>query len=113
MTTAGVDRLDALMFGIEATRRGGSLSLSGVYVGTADPMPLMTIFDKGINIRGGQCNVQAWRDRIIPLVEDPADPLGTMDLVTHERGLLDAPEMYVTFRDKKDGCIKVVLHPND
>ncbi|WP_375400009.1 alcohol dehydrogenase catalytic domain-containing protein [uncultured Amnibacterium sp.] len=111
MTTGGVDRLTALDLAIDAVRRGGTISLSGVYVGTADPMPLMTLFDKQVAIRMGQCNVQAWRDELLPLVEDPADPLGTMDLVTHEVGLDQAPEMYELFRDKKDGCIKVVLHP--
>lgn len=111
MTTGGVDRLTALDLAIDAVRRGGTISLSGVYVGTADPMPLMTLFDKQVAIRMGQCNVQAWRDELLPLVEDFADPLGTMDLVTHEVPLEQAPEMYELFRDKKDGCIKVVLHP--
>jgi threonine dehydrogenase-like Zn-dependent dehydrogenase len=111
MTTVGVDKLTALHTAFDAVRRGGTVSLSGVYVGTADPTPLMTLFDKQISIRMGQCNVQRWRDTLLPLVEDEADPLGTMDLVTHEVGLDAAPEMYETFRDKKDGCIKVVLHP--
>lgn len=111
MTTAGVDKLTALHTAFDAVRRGGTVSLSGVYVGTADPTPLMTLFDKQVTIRMGQCNVQRWRDQLLPLVEDPADPLGTMDLVTHEAGLDAAPELYKTFRDKEDGCIKVVLHP--
>jgi threonine dehydrogenase-like Zn-dependent dehydrogenase len=111
MTTVGVDKLTALHTAFDAVRRGGTVSLSGVYVGTADPTPLMTLFDKQVSIRMGQCNVQRWRDTLLPLVEDEADPLGTMDLVTHEVGLDAAPEMYETFRDKKDGCIKVVLHP--
>jgi threonine dehydrogenase-like Zn-dependent dehydrogenase len=55
--------------------------------------------------------VQSWRDDILPLVEDPADPLGTEDLVTHRVGLEEAPRMYDLFRDKEDGCIKVVLTP--
>jgi threonine dehydrogenase-like Zn-dependent dehydrogenase len=111
MTTVGVDKLVALHTAFDAVRRGGTVSLSGVYVGTADPTPLMTLFDKQVSIRMGQCNVQRWRDELLPLVEADADPLGTMDLVTHEVGLDRAPEMYETFRDKKDGCIKVVLHP--
>lgn len=112
MTTVGVDKLVALNTAYDAVRRGGTVSLSGVYVGTADPTPLMTLFDKQVTIRMGQCNVQRWLGDLLPLVEDATDPLGTMDLVTHEVGLDQAPEMYETFRDKKDGCIKVVFHPN-
>jgi len=111
MTTVGVDKLVALHTAFDAVRRGGTVSLSGVYVGTADPTPLMTLFDKQVTLRMGQCNVQRWRDQLLPLVEDPADPLGTMDLTTHEVGLDAAPDMYRIFRDKEDGCIKVVLHP--
>jgi threonine dehydrogenase-like Zn-dependent dehydrogenase len=111
MTTVGMDRLAAMMLAIDAVRRGGTVSLSGVYAGVADPLPLMTMFDKQIALRMGQCNVQSWRDDILPLVEDPADPLGTEDLVTHRVGLEEAPRMYDLFRDKEDGCIKVVLTP--
>jgi threonine dehydrogenase-like Zn-dependent dehydrogenase len=111
MTTVGMDRLAAMMLAIDSVRRGGTVSLSGVYAGVADPLPLMTMFDKQIALRMGQCNVQSWRDDILPLVEDPADPLGTEDLVTHRVGLEEAPHMYDLFRDKEDGCIKVVLTP--
>ncbi len=111
MQSFGVDRMTAFNMATDTVRRGGTISLSGVYVGTADPTPWMTLFDKQVSIRQGQCNVQRWRDEILPLVEDPADPLGTEDLVTHDRPLSDAPDMYTTFRDKQDGCIKVVLHP--
>jgi threonine dehydrogenase-like Zn-dependent dehydrogenase len=111
MTTVGVDRLAAMHLAFDLVRRGGTVSLSGVYVGTADPTPFMTLFDKGITIRMGQCNVHRWIDDLRPLVEDPADPLGTEDLVTHEVPLAEGPDLYTTFRDKKDGCIKVVLKP--
>src|ERR1700712_2936914 len=111
MTTVGVDRLGAMHTAFDAVRRGGTASLSGVYAGTADPTPFMSLFDRQVSIRMGQCNVQRWRDTILPLVEDPSDPLGTEDLVTHDVSLDRAPEMYRTFRDKEDGCIKVVLHP--
>ena len=111
MTTAGVDRLAGMRLAIDAVRRGGTLSLGGVYAGAADPLPLMQLFDKQVELRMGQGNVQTWRDDILPLVEAPEDPLGTEDLVTHDAPLEDAPELYETFRDKKDGCIKVVLHP--
>ena len=109
--TVGVDRLGALLLGVDLVRRGGTLSVSGVYGGVADPMPLMTMFDKQLALRMGQCNVHHWRDEILPLVEDPADPLGTEDLVTHRVPIDQAPELYKTFRDKEDGCVKVVLQP--
>lgn len=111
MQHAGLDRLTALHAAFDAVRRGGTVSLSGVYVGAADPFPMITLFDKQVSIRMGQCNVQTWRDALLPLVEDPADPLGTEDLVTHRVPLDRAPEMYETFQRKDDGCIKVVLEP--
>ncbi|SFS10246.1 Threonine dehydrogenase [Agrococcus baldri] len=111
MQQAGLDRLSALMTAFDAVRRGGTVSLSGVYVGTADPIPMMTLFDKQVSIRMGQCNVQSWRDALLPLVEDPSDPLGVEDLVTHRVPLDRAPEMYELFQKKGDGCIKVVLEP--
>jgi threonine dehydrogenase-like Zn-dependent dehydrogenase len=110
-TTVGVDRLAAMMDAIDLVRRGGTVSLSGVYAGAADPLPLMTMFDKQLAFRMGQCNVQHWTDTLLPLVEDPADPLGTEHLVTHRGRLDDAPDLYATFRDKEDGCVKVVLTP--
>ncbi|HSU46009.1 MAG TPA: zinc-dependent alcohol dehydrogenase [Arthrobacter sp.] len=111
METGGVDRLAALHTSIDAVRRGGTVSLSGVYGGTASPMPLLTMFDKQLQVRMGQCNVRNWTDAILPLVEDDADPLGVMDLVTHRSGLEGAPALYEKFQKKEDGCIKVVLNP--
>lgn len=111
MQHAGLDRLTALHTAFDAVRRGGTVSLSGVYVGSADPMPMMTLFDKQIAIRMGQCNVQTWRDALLPLVEDEADPLGTADLTTHRVPLEQGPQLYETFQKKEDGCIKVVLEP--
>lgn len=111
MEHAGADRLTALHLAFDAVRRGGTVSVSGVYAGDADPIPMRTLFDKQVAIRMGQCNVQAWRDALLPLVEDPADPLGTEDLVTHRAPLEEAPAMYERFQKKQDGCIKVVLTP--
>lgn len=111
METAGVDRLAALHTAVDAVRRGGTLSLSGVYGGQASPMPLLTMFDKQLQVRMGQCNVRRWTDDLLPLVEDDADPLGVMDLVTHRSGLEGAPALYEKFQKKEDGCIKVVLNP--
>ncbi|MGS0684088.1 zinc-dependent alcohol dehydrogenase [Nakamurella sp. GG22] len=109
--TAGVDRLTALHDAIGIVRRGGTVSISGVYGGTADPMPMMDLFDKQIQVRMGQCNVKRWIDDILPLVEDPADPLGVLDLTTHAVPLDQAPQAYKAFQEKSDGCIKVVLKP--
>ena len=109
--SAGVDRLSALHTALDAVRRGGTVSLSGVYGGEASPMPLMSMFDKQIQLRMGQCNVRRWTEDLLPLVEDDADPLGVMDLVTHEVSLSEAPAMYEMFQKKQDGCIKVVLNP--
>jgi threonine dehydrogenase-like Zn-dependent dehydrogenase len=111
METAGVDRLAALHASLDAVRRGGTVSLSGVYGGQASPTPLLSMFDKQLQLRMGQCNVRNWTDELLPLVEDEADPLGVMDLVTHRVGLEEAPAMYEKFQKKEDGCIKVVLQP--
>ena len=109
---AGIDRLAAVYASIDTVRRGGTVSLSGVYAGDADIMPMKTLFDKQITLRMGQCNVKNWIDELLPLVEDIADPLGVMDLTTHSAPLDDAPELYSTFQKKEDGCIKVVLRPS-
>jgi len=111
METGGLDRMAALHSSIDVVRRGGTVSLSGVYAGEADILPMKTMFDKQLSLRMGQCNVKRWVDDILPLVEDPADPLGVMDLTTHRVPLTDAPAMYETFQKKEDGCIKVVLQP--
>jgi len=111
MTKAGVDRLAALHLAIEVVRRGGTVSVVGVYAGNLDPMPMMTIFDKQIAMRFGQANVQHWLPELLPLAEAPADPLGLEDLATHRVPLDRAPEMYEQFKDKSAGCIKVVLKP--
>jgi threonine dehydrogenase-like Zn-dependent dehydrogenase len=111
MRSVGTDRLAALYTAIESVRRGGTVSLSGVYGGAADPMPLLQMFDKGIQLRMGQCHVRRWIDDLLPLVLDDDDPLGTLDLTTHRAPLEQAPELYETFQRKADGCIKVVLQP--
>ena len=97
METVGVDRLAALYTAIELVRRGGTISLSGVYGGMADPMPMMTLFDKQIQLRMGQANVQRWVPDILPLLLD-GDPLGVEDFATHRLPLEAAPEAYATFQ---------------
>ena len=111
METAGVDRMSALYTAIDAVRRGGTISVSGVYGGMKDPMPMMTMFDKQIQMRLGQCNVRSWTETLLPLLDDPSDPLGVLDLKTHTASLDEAPAMYEKFQKKEDGCIKVVLKP--
>jgi len=108
---AGADRLAALLAAVALVRRGGTVSLSGVYGGAKDPLPLFQMFDKQLTIRMGQANVRRWTDDLMPLVSDPEDPLGALDLRTHRVPLEEAPEAYRTFQRKEDGCIKVVLDP--
>ena len=111
MQQAGVDRLSVLHQCIESVRRGGTMSISGVYGGAADPLPMLQMFDKGIKVTMGQAHVKRWIDDIMPLVLDDADPLGVADLATHRMSLADAPHGYEIFQKKQDGAIKVLLTP--
>ncbi|MEU8648151.1 alcohol dehydrogenase catalytic domain-containing protein [Streptomyces sp. NPDC048674] len=110
MEHAGVDRLSALHAAVGLVRRGGTISVSGVYGGAASPMPLLTMFDKQIQLRMGQANVWRWVDDILPLLTD-SDPLGVDSFKTHDLPLEDAPEAYALFQAKEDGMIKTLLHP--
>jgi threonine dehydrogenase-like Zn-dependent dehydrogenase len=110
MKHAGVDRLAALNSAISLVRRGGTISLSGVYGGAADPINLMTLFDKQIQLRMGQANVKKWVPDIMPLLTDD-DPLGVEQFATHRLPLASAPDAYETFQKKQDGMVKVVLKP--
>ncbi|MBM7807818.1 threonine dehydrogenase-like Zn-dependent dehydrogenase [Geodermatophilus bullaregiensis] len=110
MKVAGVDRLAALNTAIEAVRRGGTISLSGVYGGATDPMPLSKMFDKQVQLRMGQANVWRWVPDILPLLVE-GDPLGVDDFATHRVPLEQAPQAYADFREKKDGAVKVLLQP--
>ncbi|GHD23929.1 zinc-dependent alcohol dehydrogenase [Streptomyces galbus] len=105
-----VDRLAALYTAIELVRRGGTISLSGVYGGMADPLPLLTMFDKQIQLRMGQANVRRWADDIIPYLTDE-DPLGVDDFATHRVPLSQAPQAYEMFQRKQDGAVKVLMQP--
>jgi len=111
MTKAGVDRLDALYTAIESVRRGGTISISGVYGGAADPMPMMQLFDKQIQVRMGQANVRAWTDELLTLLGKDEDILGVEDFHTHALPLSEAPEAYAKFRAKEDGMVKVLFKP--
>jgi threonine dehydrogenase-like Zn-dependent dehydrogenase len=110
MLKMGVDRLAALHLAIELVRRGGTLSVVGVYGGMTDPMPMMKLFDKQIQIRMGQANVRRWVDDLLPLVTD-GDVLGAEQFATHHHALDEAPQAYEMFRHKKDGAVKVLFRP--
>ncbi len=108
---AGVDRLTVLHAAIDSVRRGGTLSVVGVYGGMVDPMPMMTLFDKQIQVRMGQANVKRWIDDILPLLTGDDDPLGVEDLASHRLPLDEAPEAYAMFQEKRDGATKILLQP--
>ncbi|MFF8646128.1 alcohol dehydrogenase catalytic domain-containing protein [Streptomyces sp. NPDC015345] len=110
MGKVGVDRLGALYAAIDIVRRGGTISLSGVYGGAADPMPLLTMFDKQLQLRMGQANVKRWVDDILPLLTDD-DPLGVDGFATHHLPLEEGPKAYATFQAKEDNMIKTLLRP--
>ena len=110
MQKAGIDRLAALHSAVDIVRRGGTISISGVYGGAADPMPLLTMFDKQLQLRMGQANVKRWVDDILPLLTDE-DPLGVEEFATHRLPLDSAPEAYAMFQKKQDGACKVVFNP--
>jgi threonine dehydrogenase-like Zn-dependent dehydrogenase len=107
---AGTDRLAALYTAFEAVRRGGTVSISGVYGGAMDPIPMMQLFDKQVQIRMGQANVRAWTDELLAVLED-GDPWGVESFATHHLPLSEAPEAYERFQKKEDGFVKVVFRP--
>ena len=111
MEHAGIDRLSALNLAVEIVRRGGTVSLSGVYGGTADPLNMLQIFDKQLTLRMGQANVKRWVDDILPLLSGDEDPLGVDTFATHHVPLTEAPEAYEMFQKKTDGAFKVVFKP--
>ncbi|MFQ6171604.1 zinc-dependent alcohol dehydrogenase [Oryzobacter sp. R7] len=111
MKSFGSDRLAALTTAFDAVRRGGTVSVSGVYGGATDPFPMLTLFDKQVQLRMGQANVKRWVPDILPLLTDE-DPLGVEGFATHRLTLDEAPEAYATFQKKEDGMVKVVLRPH-
>ena len=111
MTRAGVDRLAALHTAIDIVRRGGTISIVGVYGGMTDPLPMLTMFDKQIAIRMGQANVRRWVDDILPLLTGDDDPLGVDSFATHRLPLTQAADAYAMFQAKRDGAVKVLFEP--
>jgi threonine dehydrogenase-like Zn-dependent dehydrogenase len=109
--TVGIDRMSVLYAAIESCRRGGTISLSGVYGGAIDPLPMLQIFDKQLTLRMGQANVRRWIDDLLPLVSDDDDPLGVDDYATHRVPLDEAPRAYELFQKKEDNAFKILLQP--
>jgi threonine dehydrogenase-like Zn-dependent dehydrogenase len=110
MQHAGSDRMAAFQLAIELVRRGGTISLSGVYGGMTDPLPMMVLFDKQIQLRMGQANVRRWADDILPLLVD-RDVLSVEDFASHHLPLDEAPQAYEDFQKKQDGTVKVLFRP--
>ncbi|MGP3973691.1 zinc-dependent alcohol dehydrogenase [Streptomyces sp. 8N114] len=111
MQRAGIDRLAALNAAFDVVRRGGTVSVSGIYGGANDPLPMLKLFDKQIQLRMGQANVRNWVDDILPLLSDE-DPLGVDHFATHSLPLEKAPGAYGTFQRKEDGMVKTLLKPS-
>jgi len=111
MTNMSVERLSALYLAFEAVRRGGTVSISGVYGGAADPMPMMQLFDKQLQLRMGQANVRRWTGEILDLLQRDDDVLGVEGFATHHLPLDAAPEAYAKFQAKEDGMVKVLFRP--
>ncbi|MET7685710.1 zinc-dependent alcohol dehydrogenase [Streptomyces sp. NPDC005423] len=110
MDRAGVDRMTAFNLAVAAVRRGGTISVIGVYGGAVDPVPMLTLFDKQIQLRMGQANVKHWVGDILPLLDD-SDPLGVDGFATHRLPLEEGPQAYKTFQAKQDGMVKTLLVP--
>lgn len=103
------DRVHVLREAIMSCRKGGTISVPGVYVGFADKLPLGALMNKGLTIKSGQTHVQRYLRPLLEKIED-----GQIDpsfVVTHRVKLEDAPKAYELFKNQEDACIKVVLTP--
>ena len=108
---AGVDRLVVLHAALKAVRRGGTVSISGVYGGEVDPMPLMEMFDRGIQLRMGQCHVRAGSTRSCRCWPATTTRWAWRTCAPTGCRWPSAPQAYEMFQKKEDGCVKVVLAP--
>lgn len=106
----GTDRPHVLRGAIMCCRKGGTLSVPGVYVGLLDKFPFGAAMNKGLTIKTGQTHVQRYMTPLLKKIE--AGAIDASFIITHRLGLEEAPQAYKAFRDKEDGCIKVVLKPN-
>ncbi|MFN6963398.1 MAG: zinc-dependent alcohol dehydrogenase [Pyrinomonadaceae bacterium] len=103
------DRVHVLRQAIWCCRKGGTISIPGVYVGAGDKIPIGALMNKGLTLKTGQTHMQKYMPKLLEKIES-----GEIDpsfIITHEVSLDDAPAMYETFKNKQDGCIKVVLKP--
>jgi threonine dehydrogenase-like Zn-dependent dehydrogenase len=103
------DRMYALQEAIFCCRKGGTVSISGVYINAADKVPLGAIMNKALTLTSGQTHVQRYTKLLLSKIE--AGDIDPSFVITHRLSLKDGPAAYKTFRDKADGCIKVVLKP--
>ncbi|MRX51278.1 alcohol dehydrogenase catalytic domain-containing protein [Paracoccus sp. S-4012] len=103
------DRPNALRDAIMCCRKGGSVSIPGVYAGVVDKFPIGAAFGKGLTLRGGQTHTRAYMERLLAHIE--AGRIDPSFIITHRGTLEDGPGFYRTFRDKKDDCIKCVMTP--
>ena len=104
------DRPHVLRQAINACRKGGTVSIPGVYGGWLDKFPLGAAFAKGLTLKMGQTHMHRYMpDLLVRIERGEIDP---SFIITHRIGLEDAPAMYRTFRDKEDACIKVVMKPH-
>jgi threonine dehydrogenase-like Zn-dependent dehydrogenase len=110
MAYLATDRATVLRQAIHSCRKGGVVSIPGVYGGFIDKLPLGAAFNKGLTLRMGQTHVHRYLPRLLRHIEN-----GDIDpsfVITHRVPLDQAPQMYRTFRDKQDGCVKVVMKPH-
>lgn len=103
------DRPHVLRQAIKCCRKGGTLSVPGVYLGHVDNLPFGPLMNKALTVKTGQTHVQRYLDPLLQEIE--AGSIDPSFIITHKRPLERGPEMYETFRDKEDGCVKVVLTP--
>ncbi len=103
------DRAHVLREAIMCCRKGGTVSLPGVYVGFVDKVPMGAAMNKGLTMKMGQTHVARYHKKLLERIE--ASEIDPSFVITHNRPLAEGPGLYKTFRDKEDGCIKVVLKP--
>jgi threonine dehydrogenase-like Zn-dependent dehydrogenase len=104
------ERPYALSQAILACRPGGTVWLPGVFIGPAVPVPLGAFVGKGLTLKTGQTHVQRYLEPLMNLIIE--GKIAPSFLITHRIGLEEGPAAYKTFRDKEDGCVKVVIRPN-
>lgn len=103
------DRAHVLREAITCCRKGGTVSIPAVYIGYLDKIPMGAAMNKGLTFKTGQTHMKRYTQPLLDRIE--AGEIDPSLIITHNRPLEEGPELYKTFRDKKDGCIKVVLKP--